>query len=88
MSDTVVLFSIGFFKICGESADVDQSVVDDFRSKLGTLVANYKPEDVFNADETGLFFRTLPDKTLGVKGEACKGGKLAKERVTVLLTLT
>jgi hypothetical protein len=52
-------FSIGFFKICGESADVDQSVVDDFRSKLGTLVANYKPEDVFNADETGLFFRTL-----------------------------
>ena len=78
-------FSIGFFKICGESADVDQSVVDDFRSKLGTLVANYKPEDVFNADKTGLFFRTLPDKTLGVKGEACKGGKLAKERVTVLL---
>jgi hypothetical protein len=53
---------------------------------LGTLVANYKPEDVFNADKTGLFFRTLPDKTLGVKGEACKGGKLAKERVTVLLT--
>ena len=52
---------------------------------LGTLVANYKPEDVFNADKTGLFFRTLPDKTLGVKGEACKGGKLAKEQVTVLL---
>jgi hypothetical protein len=48
-------------------------------------LVNYKPEDVFNADKTGLFFRTLPDKTLGVKGEACKGGKLAKERVTVLL---
>ena len=29
---------------------------------------------------------TLVAKTLGVKGEACKGGKLAKERVTVLLT--
>jgi hypothetical protein len=39
-------FSIGFFKICGESADVDQSVVDDFRSKLGTLVANYKPSSM------------------------------------------
>ena len=56
-------FSIGFFKICGESADVDQSVVDDFRSKLGTLVANYKPEDEFNADETGLFFRTTGQNT-------------------------
>ena len=60
-------------------------MVDAFWSKLGTLVADYKPEDVFNADETGLFFKTLPYKTLGVKGEACKGGKLAKEQVTVLL---
>jgi len=27
----------------------------------------------------------LPDKTLAPKGEACKGGKLAKERITVML---
>jgi hypothetical protein len=31
-------------------------VVDDFRSKLGTLVANYKPEDMFNADSLRDFF--------------------------------
>ncbi|XP_063410388.1 tigger transposable element-derived protein 6-like, partial [Mytilus trossulus] len=78
-------FSIGFFKVCGESADVDQSVVDDFKSKLENIVGDYTPENVFNADETGLFFKALPDKTLGQKGEACKGGKLAKERITVML---
>jgi hypothetical protein len=30
-------FSIGFFKVCGESADVDDNVVDDFRSKIGKI---------------------------------------------------
>jgi hypothetical protein len=70
--------------VCGESADVDDNVVDDFRSKIGKIVEGYKAEDIFNADETGLFFKALPDKTLAPKGEACKAGKLAKERITVI----
>ncbi|CAG2249892.1 unnamed protein product [Mytilus edulis] len=73
------------FKASNGCADVDQSVVDDFKSKLENIVGDYTPENVFNADETGLFFKALPDKTLGQKGEACKGGKLAKERITVML---
>jgi hypothetical protein len=81
-------FSIGFFKVCGESADVDDNVVDDFRSKIGKIVEGYKAEDIFNADETGLFFKALPDKTLAPKGEACKGGKLAKERITCDVALS
>ncbi|XP_066248092.1 tigger transposable element-derived protein 6-like [Euwallacea similis] len=39
---------------------------------------------IFNADETGLFFRTLPDKTLTFKREKCTDGKLSKERLTIL----
>jgi hypothetical protein len=46
-----------FFKVCGESADVDDNVVDDFRSKIGKIVEGYKAEDIFSADETGLFFK-------------------------------
>jgi hypothetical protein len=42
-------FSIGFFKVCGESADVDDNVVDDFRSKIGKIVEGYKAEDIFVA---------------------------------------
>ena len=39
--------------------------------------------DVFNADETGLFYLCLPDKTLSFKGQQCSGGKQSKERITV-----
>lgn len=45
-------------------------------------------EDIFNADETGLFWKALPNKTLAISGEECKGGKLAKERLTVLFCVS
>ncbi|GBL84405.1 hypothetical protein AVEN_117171-1 [Araneus ventricosus] len=46
---------------------------------------DYKADDVFNADETGLFFLCLPNQTAAFKGEECHGGKQGKLRVTVLL---
>ncbi len=36
-------------------------------------------------DETALFFRQLPDKTLSIKGQVCSGGKKAKNRLTLAL---
>ena len=68
-----------------ESADVDLSVVEDFKSRIGEILVDYDPTDVFNCDETGLFYRALPDKTLALKGDKVKGGKQSKERLTVLL---
>ena len=47
----------------------------------------YELKDIWNADETGLFWRALPDKSLSVKKGRCKGGKYAKQRITVLLTV-
>ena len=69
----------------GESNDVDKNVVADFVKMIPNLCNGYKAEDIFNADETGLFYRAMPDKTLANKSDSCKGGKLAKERLTVLL---
>ena len=40
---------------------------------------------VFNADETGLYWRLLPDKTHAFRGEVCTGTKRPKDRVTVLV---
>ncbi len=40
---------------------------------------------VFNADECGLFFKLMPNTLYMFNGETCHGGKLSKERVTVLL---
>jgi hypothetical protein len=50
-----------------------------------TLIADYAPRDVFNTDETGLFFNVLPPKTFAFKDETCSGGKLSKNRRTVLM---
>jgi len=65
--------------ICGESAEVNLEDCEDWRkSVLPGLLAEYAPCDIFNADETGLFFKCLPDKTLCFKNEKCHGGKQRK----------
>ncbi|CAF2189462.1 unnamed protein product [Rotaria magnacalcarata] len=71
--------------ICGESAAVDPKTVDEWKKRLPSIIEQYDPNDVYNADETGLFFKALPDRSLVMAKEACKGGKRSKERFTVLL---
>lgn len=76
---------VGFKKITGESADVDDNVCTEWTEKLSDLTRGYTPEDIFNADETGLYYQCLPDKTLAFKGDSCHGGKNSKNRVKLLL---
>lgn len=76
--------NITFRTISGESASVNPNDVKEFGDKIADLLAGYDPKDIYNADETGLFFRALPEKTFAFRGEKCSGGKMAKERVTVL----
>lgn len=72
-------------KISGESACVSEESVSDWKRRLPEITKGYEQRNIFNCDESGLFYRALPDKTLRFKGTDCKGGKVAKERVTVLL---
>lgn len=51
---------------------------------LPNLLEGYEPDDIYNADETALFFKCLPDKTFTFKGEKCHGGKQRQERLTLL----
>ena len=71
--------------ISGESASVDDATIDSWQPVLKSILNRYSPCDVYNADESGLFYNLLPDKTLAIKGDPCKGGKRSKERLTVLL---
>ena len=41
--------------------------------------------DIYNAVETALFYKLMPNKTLELKGNKCFGGKSSKERITALL---
>lgn len=69
----------------GEASAVDSEVVKNFReTMLVDLLQGYNPCDVYNADETALFFKCLPDKTLAFKNEKCNGEKNSKERITVM----
>jgi hypothetical protein len=38
---------------------------------LPSLLSEYDPKDIFNADECGLFFNLLPGKTHAFKGGSC-----------------
>lgn len=77
--------SISFRCISGESDSVDGNCVSSWKeSKLPQLLHGYSPDDVFNADESGLFYKMRPGKTMSFKSDACHGGKQSKERVSVL----
>jgi hypothetical protein len=39
------------------------------------VLEGYEARDIYNADEMGLFFKCLADRTLALKGETCRGGK-------------
>ncbi|XP_072142094.1 tigger transposable element-derived protein 4-like [Dermacentor andersoni] len=75
-----------FKSVCGEKASVNQETCATWKDgKLREYLAEYRPEDIFNADETALFYQLLPEKTLTFKDDDCAGGKRSKERVSVLI---
>ena len=47
---------IMFRTICGESATVNDQVCNDWKEKLDKLTEGYSCDDIFNADETGMFY--------------------------------
>lgn len=72
--------------VCGEGGDANMETSDNWiNTVLPSLVKDYDLNDVFNADETGLFFKCLPSRTLAFKNEKCVGGEKSKERITVML---
>jgi hypothetical protein len=53
--------------------------------EIRQLVSKYNPGDVFNMDETGLFYRLEPNRSLATQRLA--GKKQQEERITVALTV-
>jgi hypothetical protein len=74
-------------KIVGESASADFVAAESFPNELRKLIMDkgYLPEEVFNADETGLFWKRMPSRTYLTKSEkSAPGFKVAKDRLTLL----
>ena len=74
--------------LTGEAASADAESAATYPAKLAKLIeeGGYKPQQVFNVDETGLFWKRLPSRTYISKEEAsAPGHKAAKNRITLLL---
>ena len=75
--------NITFKTISGESNSVTSEMVNAWKeTSLPTLLSNYELKDIYNADEFGLFYKCVINKTYQLKSEKCSGRKLSKIRIT------
>lgn len=81
-------FSLHNVKLQGESASADVEAAKVFPEAFKKIidVEGYVADQVFNADETGIFWKKMPARTYLSKNEkTAKGFKAAKDRVSLLL---
>ncbi|XP_066261172.1 tigger transposable element-derived protein 1-like [Euwallacea similis] len=75
-------------KIQGEAASADKTAAKNYCQVLAKIIdgSGYCPDQVFDADETGLFWKKMPSRTFIAKSEKTAiGFKAAKDRITLLL---
>uniref|UniRef100_UPI00358E7BA4 tigger transposable element-derived protein 1-like isoform X2 n=1 Tax=Myxine glutinosa TaxID=7769 RepID=UPI00358E7BA4 len=75
-------------KVNGEAASVDAKAASEFPETLAAVIKEegYSAHQVFNVDETGLYWKKMPHRTYIAKEEKCRPGfKPAKDRLTLLL---
>ncbi|XP_042233135.1 jerky protein homolog [Homarus americanus] len=78
---------IKYLKICGEKASADHEIAENYIDEFAKIISdeNLSPEQIYNADETALYWHYIPRKTLTTADErAPTGVKDAKDRLTVL----
>lgn len=77
---------ITFGKICGEAKSANTTDIETWlNEKWPVIREGYADDEIYNADETGVFYNVTPQHTLKFKGEKCVGGKLSKNRLTALI---
>lgn len=80
-------YGIRRLKICGEKLSSDTTAVEPFIKELDQTIKslNLQPSQIYNADESALFWKLLPDSTLVSSTEStAPGRKTSKERLTFL----
>ena len=67
-------------KFSGEANSAPIETLPEERVRLRALLAKYNKEDIYNADETGLFFRMEPNQTLST-------GAISGRKMVIILLL-
>ena len=69
--------------ISGEKLSSNTFAAEKFVQEFPDSIEGYSLDQVFNCDESGLYFRMLPGRTLTTTHAPPSGTKKAKERVTI-----
>lgn len=80
-------YNVRFLKISGEKLSSQPELVDPFKETLKNTIKDLDllPEQIYNADESGLYWKLLPDKTYVSNMEKnAPGRKTEKQRLTFL----
>jgi hypothetical protein len=81
-------FSLHNIKFTGEQASADVEAAESFKKNIVNIISEggYSADQIFNADETALYWKKLPTRTYTNNSQRrAKGLKLPKDRVTLLL---
>ncbi|GES82215.1 tigger transposable element-derived protein 6-like [Rhizophagus clarus] len=81
LKNAIIFIAIAYMVREANSAPLE--TLFEERRKLQTILQDYTLDNIFNADETGFFFRMAPNQTLA--SAPTPGTKLDKTRITVLL---
>lgn len=73
------------YRLHGEAASVSPEDVAAARSRLQKLSKEFKPEDIYNLDESGLFYWMPPDRSLASK--QMSGSKKDKTRISLVFVV-
>ncbi|XP_003748676.1 jerky protein homolog-like [Galendromus occidentalis] len=74
-------------EVQGESLSSDAEAAGQFVIKFRAAlnIGTFDPEFIYNGDETGLYYRALPSRSLAARNErSAPGRKASKDRVTVM----
>ncbi|GBM05472.1 hypothetical protein AVEN_231911-1 [Araneus ventricosus] len=65
---------ISFKAVCGVAGDASDETVNTWIKKIEKLFEGYEPQNIVNADESGIFVHGLPTKSLCIKKAKCTSG--------------
>jgi len=71
--------------LSSEANKVTDGDVNEWIQDFVQVRPSYNENDIFNIDETGVFYNLLPDCSLNFKGMKSHGGAKSKERLTLVL---
>lgn len=77
--------SITFKTLSGEGAGVDLIAAKSWKADVENICGGYAPENIYNFDESGLFYKSTPKKSYMLTSEMAQGDKNSKLRLTVAL---